>query len=171
MIGKAFSALAATCLLSGAVASMDYEPVDEVTRNAIPNSNFPISQSIQVPAGADIIFLSGTVPQVVNPDAEPGTRAAYGDMEAQTTSVLAEIEKRLARVGLGIGDIVMMRAYLVGDPEMGGKMDFAGFMRGYTKYFGTEEQPNKPSRSAFQIAGLARDAWLVELEVVAAKAP
>jgi hypothetical protein len=34
-------------------------------------------------------------------------------------------------------------------------MDFAGFMAGYMKYFGTKEQPNKPTRSALQVAALA----------------
>ena len=115
--------------------------------------------------------MSGTVPQVIDKTAEPGSRAAYGDMEAQTTSVLEELTKRLERIGLGMGDVVMMRAYLVGDSEQDGALDFAGFMRGYTKFFGTKAQPNLPSRSAFQIAGLARPAWLIEIEVVAAKAP
>jgi enamine deaminase RidA (YjgF/YER057c/UK114 family) len=53
---------------------------------------------------------------------------------------------------------------------MEGKMDFGGFMKAYTKYFGTEDQPNKPARSAFQIAGLAGGpGMLVEIEVVIAR--
>ena len=63
-----------------------------------------------------------------------------------------------------------MTVFLVGDPEMDGKMDFAGFMRAYTKFFGTEEQPNKPARSAVQIAGLAGGPYmLVEVEAVIAR--
>lgn len=157
--------------LHAPVSAQDYKAVDDVTRNKIPNSNFPIALSVQVPPTADMIFMSGTVPQTINPEAEPGSREAYGDTEAQTVSTLVELSRRLNQLGLTLGDVVMMRAYLVGDPEMDGKMDFAGFMRGYTQFFGTEEQPNLPSRSAFQIAGLARPAWLVELEVVAAKVP
>ena len=58
----------------------------------------------------------------------------------------------------------------MGDPELDGRMDFAGFMRSYTKYFGTDEQPNKPARSAVQIAGLAGGPnMLVEVEVVLAR--
>lgn len=167
--------LVATALLmialNASVSAQDYQPVDEVTRNKIPNSSFPIALSVQVPPTADMIFMSGTVPQTINAEAEPGSREAYGDTEAQTVSTLTELSRRLNQLGLTLGDVVMMRAYLVGDPEMDGKMDFAGFMRGYTQFFGTEEQPNLPSRSAFQIAGLARPAWLVELEVVAAKTP
>jgi enamine deaminase RidA (YjgF/YER057c/UK114 family) len=63
-----------------------------------------------------------------------------------------------------------MTVFLVGDPAMDGKMDFGGFMKAYTKYFGTEDQPNKPARSAFQIAGLAGGpGMLVEIEVVIAR--
>ena len=56
------------------------------------------------------------------------------------------------------------------DPAKGNKMDFAGFMRGYTQFFGTAAQPNLPARSAFQIAALANPAWYVEIEVVAVRA-
>lgn len=47
-------------------------------------------------------------------------------------------------------------------------MDFEGFMKGYTQFFGTKEQPNLPARSAMQVAGLVLPEWLVEIEVVAA---
>lgn len=63
-----------------------------------------------------------------------------------------------------------MTVFLVGDPEIDGRMDFAGFMRAYTKYFGTDEQPKLPARSAVQIAGLAGGPnMLVEIEVVIAR--
>jgi enamine deaminase RidA (YjgF/YER057c/UK114 family) len=56
---------------------------------------------------------------------------------------------------------------LVGDPAMDNKMDFGGFMKSYVRYFGTKEQPNLPSRSAVQVAGLAGAGMLVEIEVIA----
>jgi enamine deaminase RidA (YjgF/YER057c/UK114 family) len=43
-------------------------------------------------------------------------------------------------------------------------------MTGYKQFFGTAEQPNKPSRSAVQVAALAAPGALVEIEVIAAKA-
>jgi enamine deaminase RidA (YjgF/YER057c/UK114 family) len=46
-------------------------------------------------------------------------------------------------------------------------MDFEGFMKGYTKFFGTKEQPKLPSRSVFQVVALANPVWLVEIEVTA----
>ena len=58
-----------------------------------------------------------------------------------------------------------MKVFLVGDPKMDGKMDFAGFMKGYTQFFGTEAQPNLPARSAMQVVALVNPSWLVEIEV------
>jgi enamine deaminase RidA (YjgF/YER057c/UK114 family) len=42
-------------------------------------------------------------------------------------------------------------------------------MAAYTKFFGTKEQPNKPARSAMQVAALAAPWALVEIEVIAVK--
>ena len=144
---------------------------DDITRNKTPGSDFPIAQSVQVPGASELIFVSGAVPAALVEGGDPDNVATYGDTEAQTVSVLTEIQSRLQRLGLDMGDVVMMRAYLVGAPELNNRMDFAGFMRGYTQFFGTDAQPNLPSRSAFQIAGLVRAGWLVEIEVVAARMP
>ena len=46
-------------------------------------------------------------------------------------------------------------------------MDFQGFMRAYTKYFGAEaDQMGLPARSAVQVAGLAAPGMLVEVEAI-----
>mgnify|MGYP006273705657 CR=1 FL=1 len=163
--------LAGACALAiAAVSATPGAAAHGLKRNKIPGSDFPIAQSVEVMAGTDLIFLSGAVPQPQVEDGDPNDPATYGDTEAQTVSALNEIKSRLERIGLGMGDIIMMRAYLVGTPENDGRMDFAGFMRGYTQFFGTDAQPNLPSRSAIQIAGLARPSWYVEIEVVAARA-
>ena len=65
----------------------------------------------------------------------------------------------------GIGDVVAMTVYLVGDPAKGGKMDFDGMMAAYTQFFGTKEQPNLPARSTVQVVSLAQPGMLVEIEV------
>ncbi len=143
----------------------------DVTRHPLPNnSTFPISRAVEVSADTTLIFHSGTVPGPVNPDAERGSREYYGDTETQALNVFGRMEKSFEQLGVGFGDIIKMTVFLVGDPEMGGRMDFGGFMKAYTKYFGTEEQPNKPARAAFQIAGLAGGPnMLVEIEVVIAR--
>lgn len=139
-----------------------------VVRHPIPGSDFPILQAVEIPADATLVYLSGTVPQVIDDTAAEGAAARYGDTAAQTASVLAAIEGKLGALDLGMGDIVKMQAYLVSPPG-GDAMDFDGFMQGYTQFFATADQPNMPVRSVFEVAGLANPSWLVEIEVVAAR--
>jgi enamine deaminase RidA (YjgF/YER057c/UK114 family) len=141
----------------------------DVTRHKIPNSDFPIAQAVEIPAGKTTVYVSGAVPPITNQSAEKNTIAAYGDTKTQTETVLRSIEKTLSGIGLKIGDVVKMQVFLVGDPDKGGKMDFAGFMQGYTQFFGTKEQPNLPTRSVFQVSGLANPGFLVEIEVTAVR--
>ena len=68
-----------------------------------------------------------------------------------------------------MGDVVKMQVFLVGDPSRGGRMDFAGFMQGYTQFFGTVAQPHLPVRSALQVMALANPGFLVEIEVTAVR--
>jgi len=118
----------------------------------------------------ETLYVSGQLPSPVTPaDREKGTPAAYGDTKAQAASTLGKIEALLKEQGLGMGDVVMMHVYLVGDPAIGGKLDFAGLNAAYGQFFGTKEQPNKPARSAVQVAALAIAGPLVEIEVIAVK--
>ncbi|MGA9800868.1 MAG: RidA family protein [Terriglobales bacterium] len=118
----------------------------------------------------DTLYLSGQLASPVTPaDAAKGTAAIYGDTEAQTMSTLTKIEAALKSEGLTMGDVVMMHVFMVGDPAKGGKLDFPGMMASYTRFFGTKEQPNKPARSAMQVAALAAPWALVEIEVIAVK--
>ncbi|MEJ6393496.1 RidA family protein [Gymnodinialimonas sp. 2305UL16-5] len=139
-----------------------------IVRNPIPGSDFPIAQSVEVPAGATILYVSGQVPPVIDESAERGSRAAYGDTETQTVGVLERVEAALVNGGFTMDDVVKMQVFLVGDPEMDGEMDFEGFMRGYTQFF-SAERGNLPARSAMEIAGLVVPGWLVEIEVMAAR--
>lgn len=159
----------AAALLAALMATTFGATADEVVRHKIPNSDFPIAQAVEVPSGKTTVYVSGAVPSVVDEKAEKGSRAAYGDTRTQTVSVFKSIEKTLAGLDLKMGDVVKMQVFLVGDPDKGGKMDFAGFMEGYTQFFGTKEQPNLPSRSVVQVAGLASPAFLVEIEVTAVR--
>ncbi len=133
------------------------------------NSTFPISAAVTVSHDLDTIYLSGVLPAVRNADAPKGSVAAYGTTQEQTESALLAIRATLARLGLGMGDIVKMIVFLVADPTQGNKLDFAGLMASYTKFFGTADQPAKPARSAVQVAALAAPGALVEIEVIAAR--
>lgn len=149
-------------------ASEDAAAGSAVIRHGIPGSDFPILMAAEIPADATLVYLSGTVPQVVDEEAEQGDPARYGDTAAQTRSTLASIEAKLEALDLDMGDVIKMQAYLVA-PEGADGMDFSGFMEGYVEYFGTEAQPDLPTRSVFEVAGLANPLWLVEIEVVAVR--
>ena len=122
-----------------------------------------------MPSGLTTVYVSGAVPPVADKNAAEGSIQAFGDTETQTVGVLKSIEATLKDLGLTMGDVVKMQVFLVGDPKLDGKMDFAGFMKGYTQFFGTTEQPNLPARSAMQVAGLVNPGWLVEIEVTAVR--
>ncbi|MDM0071564.1 RidA family protein [Variovorax sp. J31P207] len=139
-------------------------------RYKLPNSTFPIANAVEIPPGASTIYLSGKVPPVVDSTKPATDREAYGgDTEGQTVAVLKSVEVQLKSMNLAMSDVVKMQVFLVKDPAKGGKMDFAGFMKGYTRFFGTADQPNLPARSAFEIAALANPAYLVEIEVIAVR--
>lgn len=164
-MGMIRTLLAAACL-SACVAQAQAQ---EVLRHRPPGATFPIASAVEVPAGKTVVYLSGMVPPVVDDKADRNSLAAYGDTRTQTVGVLAAIERNLKGLKLGMGDVVKMQVFLVGDPAKAGRMDFSGFMEGYREFFGTAAQPNLPSRSVMQVAGLVSPGWLVEIEVTAVR--
>ena len=148
-------------------ASISYA---DVTRYPLPNgSTFPISRAVEVTADTGLVFLSGATPLAADSTAGVGNPAYYGDTKTQTISVFKRIKENMEEKGLEIGDIIKLTVFLVGDPANDNVMDFAGFMEGYTQFFGTAEQPNLPARSAFQIARLGQPLMFVEIEAIAAR--
>ena len=110
----------------------------------------------------DTLYVSGQL-------ASPASQGVWGDTKTQAASALSKIEALLKEQGLGMGDVVMMHVYLVGDPSNGGKMDFAGLNAAYGQFFGTKDQPNRPARTTVQVAALAQQGPLVEIEVIAVR--
>jgi len=160
---KPILSLIFTLALTAAASAQD------VIRHRTPGSNFPIAAAVEVPAGKTVVYVSGMVPRVTNNDAPRNSVAAFGDTKAQTVSVLQAIGEALQRMNLTMKDVVKMQVFLVADPAKDNRMDFAGFMEGYTQFFGTPEQPNLPARSVMQVAGLVNPGWLVEIEVTAVR--
>lgn len=127
----------------------------------------PFLLAAGVPMGAELLFLSGHTPPVIDAAAAPDSIAAFGDTYTQTKGAFQELGISLARLGLGFGNLVQIRALLVGDPALGGRMDSEGFSRAYAEIFGTAENPHLVARTRLQVAGLVNPGWLVELEAVA----
>jgi enamine deaminase RidA (YjgF/YER057c/UK114 family) len=147
----AYAALGLGLAASGAIAQ-------QVMHNNQDNPKSPFASSVMVPAGYDTYYISGS--------------AGKGDdTAAQTAATLDSLKAQLAKLGLTFGDVVQAHVFLVGDPNKGGKMDFAGMNSSWFKEFGTADQPNKPARAAFQVAALAGATNLVEIEFIAVKKP
>ena len=133
----------------------------QVARTGAPNS--PIAASATVPAGYETIYLSGALPD------GPAAGQPAGDAEAQSNNVFAKIGASLKALGLSEADVVKMTIFMAA-PE-GQKMDFAGMMKAYSKFYGSPTQPNKPTRSTVQVAALASPTALIEVEVIAVRKP
>ena len=138
----------------------------QVVVKHIQDEKSPIAKGVWA---GDTYYLSGLLASPVTPaDAAKGVAAEYGDTKTQAASVFAKIQAGLKEQGLDMKDVVKMTVFLGPDPKTG-KLDFAGMQSEYVKYFGTKEQPNKPARSAFQVAALAAPWALLEIEVIAVK--
>jgi enamine deaminase RidA (YjgF/YER057c/UK114 family) len=138
-----------------------------VVKHLQPNEKSPIANGVWA---GDTLYLSGQLASPVTPaDETKGTAAVYGDTKTQALSALNKIQVLLKEQGLDMKDVVKMTVFLAGDPDKGNKLDFAGLQSAYTQFFGTKEQPNKPARSAMQVAALAAPWALVEIEVIAVK--
>ena len=160
---QGISAAAVAVAICGAAGAAQAQ----TTVKHIQTATSPIATAVWA---GDTLYVSGQLASPVTPaDPAKGTPAVYGDTKAQTASTIQKIQAILKEQGLTLGDVVMMHVYLAGDPNNGGKLDFAGLQAAYTQYFGTSDQPNKPARAAFQVAALAAPWALVEIEVIAVR--
>ncbi len=138
----------------------------QVTVKRIQTPASPIATGVWA---GDTFYLSGQLASPVTPaDPAKGTPAEYGDTRTQAASIFAKIKSLLQAQGLDMKDVVKMTVFMTADPTTG-KLDFPGLQASYTQYFGTADQPNKPARSAVQVAALVAPAALLEIEVIAVK--
>src|ERR1700730_1354173 len=149
-----------------AAALMFALPASAQTTKRIPlppsqnprNADLPIAAAVWA---GDTLYVSGWL------DPELKT---HQDTKSQTEGLIRDMEKLLESQKLTLGDVVMMRVYLGADPAKGGKMDFEGMVAGYSQFFGTKEQPNKPARTTVQVVLPAGDRGaLVEIDVIAVR--
>lgn len=154
--------LLAVVMMAGCAASL---PAQTVVKH-IQSDKSPIATGVWA---GDTFYLSGQLASPITPaDPAKGTQADYGDTKAQAASIFQKIQAALKEQGLDMTNVVKMTVFLGPDPKTE-KLDFAGMQSEYVKYFGTKEQPNKPARSAFQVAALAAPWALLEIEVIAVK--
>ncbi|BBK30131.1 enamine deaminase RidA (YjgF/YER057c/UK114 family) [Stella humosa] len=112
------------------------------------------SHGIEVPAGARMLFAAGQVG--TNPD---GT--VPPDVGAQTDRVFENIKAILAGAGMGMEDLVKINVLLVSSEHLAAFREARGrHLAGY-----------RPASTLAIVAALASPAFLVEVEVIAAKSP
>lgn len=122
------------------------------------NADLPISGAVWA---GDTLYVSGWL----DPDMK-----AHTDTQSQTVGILKDLQKFLESQKLTLGNVVMVRVYLGGDPAKDGRMDFPGMMAGYTQFFGTKDQPNKPARTTVQVVlPSGARGGLVEIDLVAVR--
>ena len=135
----------------------------QTNRIELSNSDLPVGTPLPVGTSAgvwagDTLYVSGAL----DPDLKTHT-----DTTSQTVGLIKYLQKVLESQKLTLGDVVMMRVYLGGEL---GKPDFAGMMVGYTQFFGTREQPNKPARTTVQVVLPAgARGGLIEIDLVAVR--
>ena len=137
---------------------------ENTKRIPLPASQNPSNADLPIAAAVwagDTLYMSGWL----DPDMKTHT-----DTTSQTVGLIKDIQKFLESQKLTLGDVVMMHVYLGGDPAKEGKMDFSGMMAGYSQFFGTKEQPNKPARTTVQVVlpSGVRGA-LIEIDLVAVR--
>jgi enamine deaminase RidA (YjgF/YER057c/UK114 family) len=133
-------------------------------RIPLPASQNPSGANVPFSAaawGGDTLYVSGWL----DPDMKIHT-----DTKSQTLGIIKDLQKLLESQNLTLGDVVMMRVYLGGDPAKGGKIDILGARAAYSQFFGTKDQPNKPACTTVQVVlpSAARGA-LVEIDIVAVR--
>jgi len=122
------------------------------------NANLPVSAAVWA---GDTLYVSGWL----DPDIK-----THPDTTSQTVGLLKDIQKFLESQKLTMGDVAMVHVYLGGDPAKDGKMDIAGMTAGYTQFFGTKEQPNKPARTTVQVVLPAgARGGLIEIDLIAVR--
>jgi len=122
------------------------------------NAVLPISGAVW---SDNTLYVSGWL----DPDMKTHT-----DTKSQTIGILADIQKFLESQKLTMGDVTMVRVFLGSNLATNGPADVAGMSAGYTQFFGTKDQPNKPARTTLQVVlPAAHRGALVEIDLVAVR--
>lgn len=116
-----------------------------------PDAIGPYSQAVEVNG---MLFVSGQVP------IDPATgKVVEGDIKAQATQVMKNIEAILKEAGYSFQDVVKSTCLL---SDM---VDFAAMNEIYGSYY----RENPPARAAFAVKTLPLNV-LIEIETIAVKA-
>jgi enamine deaminase RidA (YjgF/YER057c/UK114 family) len=157
MLGRV-SLLAAALMVSATASAQARKEIPLPPSQNPSNAALPISAAVWV---GNTLYVSGWL----DPDMKTHT-----DTQSQTVGIFADIKKLLESEKLTLGDVAMIHVFLGNNPAADGKPDFAGLMAGYTQFFGTADQPNKPARTTVQvILPAASRGALIEVDLIAVR--
>ncbi len=114
-----------------------------------PFANY--AHAVEIPAGHRLLVASGQLG--IGPD-----EAVPEDAEAQADLCFSNIAAILAEAGMGPADVVRINAFVVG------RENLAGYMRARDRF--VADPP--PASTLILVSGFAREAFKVEVEVLAA---
>lgn len=139
-----------------------------IERVQSPDPASLILHGVKIPANAELYMLSGLVALPADPT-KAESFENFGDTRTQTINTLNRIRERLRAQGYEMRDVVKLTVFLVGDPKLGGKLDYDGMNAGFSEFFRTADNPNTVARSTVQVAALASPYYLVEIDAIAAR--
>src|SRR6201986_4289088 len=106
--------LAATFLV-GAMVSANAADIMRVPED---RPNAPFVASAAVPPGYTTYYVSGSVATPKTPAAN-GKPADWGDISYQTKSTLEGLKATMAKMGVGLGDVVQAHVFLTPSADFG----------------------------------------------------
>jgi enamine deaminase RidA (YjgF/YER057c/UK114 family) len=152
------SLLAAALMVSATASAQARKEIPLPPSQNPSNAVLPISGAVWA---GNTLYVSGWL----DPDLKTHT-----DTQSQTVGILADIQKLLESQKLTMGDVTMVHVFLGNNPATNGQPDFAGMMAGYTQFFGTKDQPNKPARTTVQVVlPAASRGALIEIDLTAVR--
>ena len=115
------------------------------------------------PAFSQVVVATGRVKTIYvggqNAVDAGGNVVGAGDIGAQTTQILANVELALAAAGAGLEHVVKWTIYVLAGQPIG--PGFGAFQQAWGG------RPNPPAISVVFVAGLGNPAWLAEVEAIA----
>ena len=115
------------------------------------------------PAFSQVVVATGNVKTIYvggqNAVDASGNVVGAGDLGAQTTQILANVERALAAAGAGLEHVVKWTIYVLAGQPIG--PGFGAFQQVWG------DRPNPPAISVVFVAGLGNPAWLAEVEAIA----
>ena len=111
------------------------------------------SHGVSIPSGHRLVFCSGQLGADPKDDVPPGARE-------QADLCFSNIDAVLRDAGAAPSHVVRINAFVTGREHL------AGYMAARDAYFESVEPP--PASTLMVVSGFAREAFLVEVEVIAA---